>query len=225
MRAPTILFAIYFMLSAYLLSAQPVNNSFLPPSNGNTEPEIKKTATAYMGLTVNYSEIDNRDGMIIGCRGGWIVNKYVALGLGGYLFLNGYRPNLDMGNAYYYSYSTEGVCGGFFLEGLLPLTNNSKIAIPVFFGSGVVTYSSDSYFNSSWNTNIEASDNYLTLEPGFEYEFGFIKFIRLAAGFYYRFSTSVDLFGINDKFEMVKLTDKNVMDGLSFGITLKIGNF
>ena len=44
----------------------------------------------YGAMTVNYSQIDGKDAILMGARGAWVIGHSFALGFAGYGFLNDY---------------------------------------------------------------------------------------------------------------------------------------
>jgi len=180
----------------------------------------------YLGITVNYTDLNNRDGWIIGMRGGPIFRNLIGVGLVGYIFINQSHPNTELGEILRFSYGLEGTYGGVFFEPILTPTYKLHVSFPITFGMGMVAYISDDLFSMGWNNVVLASSSFKLIEPGVELDFLILPFLKLSLGGYYRFSTNVNLqtYSYNTG-RVVKLTDDTVMDGFTVGISLKIGKF
>jgi len=164
----------------------------------------------YGGVTVCYSGIDNKDAIIIGGKGAWIIGHGLGIGFGGAGFLNDYHYNTTLSM----DVNLVGGYGGFFLEPILLPKFPVHLSIPVFFGIGGISYISGEFNN--WDKNIEDNDEFLIMEPGIELEFNLLKHFRISIGAYYRYTTEIDLiYDINP----------DVLNGLSTGISFKFGKF
>ena len=42
----------------------------------------------YGGISINYGDINKKDALLMGVKGGWIINHSFVLGIGGYGFVN-----------------------------------------------------------------------------------------------------------------------------------------
>ncbi|MFH2095542.1 MAG: hypothetical protein ABIJ16_07550 [Bacteroidota bacterium] len=167
----------------------------------------------YGAFTMNYTEIDGKEGMSIGGRGGLIIGHGLTIGLGGYGFFNDYYYDPYL----FENVNIEGGYGGFFLEPIILPKFPVHLAFPVFFGAGGVAYMSDNYYNDydEWESDVRDSDAFLVVEPGVELELNLLKFFRISFGASYRYTTDINLMN----------TKKDVLNGLSTGITFKLGGF
>jgi len=98
--------------------------NLLAQDNGDSK-EIKTifggdkiTHGGYGGLSINYSKIDDADAILVGARGGWIINHGISIGIGGYGFANdiSYEKTInDVTN----KYTLAGGYGGLLIEPII----------------------------------------------------------------------------------------------------------
>jgi hypothetical protein len=175
----------------------------------------KSTHGGYGGLSINYSQIDGEDAILVGARGGWIINHGVMIGIGGYGFANdmNYDKTID---GYYDNYSLAGGYGGLIIEPIIGAKWPVHVTFPILIGAGGVALINNYYGEPNWDYYYsDESDAFFVIEPGIEIEMNMVKFMRLAVGGYYRYTS--DLY-LSD-------TDSHVLDGFSVGLTMKFGKF
>ncbi len=174
----------------------------------------KITHGGYAGLVFRYSKINNEDGILLGARGGWIINHGISIGLGGYGFVNNINYMGADESGMPYEYELTGGYAGLVIEPIIGAKWPVHIAVPILIGGGGV---SDNDWDDSWDPGPfdGNSEGFFVVEPGIEIELNMVKFLRLAIGGYYRFTTDVNLISV----------ESNVMNGFSGGITLKFGKF
>ena len=172
----------------------------------------------YGGLSVNYSQIDGKDAVLVGARGAWVINHGMAIGIAGYGFANDLKYERTI-NGLADDYSLVGGYGGLLLEPIIGANWPVHISIPVLIGAGGVAYVShywntydDPYYHGGYT---EEADAFFVLEPGIEIELNMVKFMRIAFGGYYRYTSNLDLAD----------TKSDVLNGFSTGVTLKFGKF
>ena len=173
---------------------------------------------AYGTLTMDYSQIDERDALSFGVKGGMILGHMVGIGISGAGFFNDSRFDASLGR----QVSIAGGYGGFFFEPILMPKMPVHISFPVLVGAGglaVVTITEEDNF---WEENLhsEASDAFMIIQPGIEVELNVTKFFRFALGGYYRYTSNID---IESNFEYSLPTD--VLRGFSAGVAFKFGKF
>lgn len=171
----------------------------------------------YGALTINYSQIDGKDAIVIGARGAWVIGHGFALGFSGAGFLNDYSWNPAIAGGR--NVNLTGGYGGLLVEPIVLPKFPVHISIPVLFGAGGIAYTSTfnpyPYDYESFDLFVEDATGYLLIEPGIELEFNVVRFFRLALGGYYRYTSKIQLYD----------TPENVLNGWSAGITLKFGKF
>ncbi len=165
----------------------------------------------YGGLSVFYSQIDAKDAFVFGARGGLIMGHIFTLGIAGTGFIN--DSHLD--NILDRNVSLTGGYGGLFFEPIILPKFPVHISVPVLIGIGGVAYTSIEF--GEWQNDyfIEDSETFLVAEPGIEIEMNIIRFFRFSVGAYYRYTSEIELMN----------TDKDVLNGFSFGVNFKFGKF
>jgi hypothetical protein len=181
----------------------------------------RKGNGGYGAFSMAYSNIDGRDALVSGARGGFIFNQTLAIGIGGYGFVN----NLD-----YSSYKNPnpedrfmlaGGYGGFYIEPIVAGNKPVHVSFPIFLGMGGVALVEN--YGWGWDWDIDPyhwgyeydHDLFFVIEPTAELEFNMARFFRLAAYASYRFTSKIELYE----------TDKDVLNGFNFGLTFKFGKF
>jgi len=175
----------------------------------------------YGALLINYSQFDDKDVVLVGGRGGWIINHGITLGIGGYGFANQISYNdLTLGDQNYDKVFLSGGYGGLLVEPIIFPMKPVHISIPVLIGAGGAAYVNEAFYNNQnnnqdWNYYTIQSSAFFVLEPGIEIEFNVVKFMRIGLGGYYRYTSGLNL----------EKTGEHIMDGFSAGLSLKFGKF
>lgn len=175
---------------------------------------------AYGGVSVAYSNIDDRDAILIGGRGAWLINKRIGIGLAGQGFLTETKYDNVLDN----SFQLVGGYGGLLLEFVLSPNSPVHVSIPLTVGAGGVSYiRNDGSFNRD-NLDFleEDSQAFFVVEPGIEVELNLIKFMRMAFGVSYRYTSTMNLNYANNQ---GRILASDALRGLNAGITLKFGKF
>ncbi|NTW32681.1 MAG: hypothetical protein HGB12_08665 [Bacteroidetes bacterium] len=167
----------------------------------------------YGAFTISYSPIDGKDAFITGGRGAWVIGHSFAIGLGGYGFSNDLYLDHVSGSR---EYNLCGGYGGLILEPIVFPKFPVHLSFPVLLGAGGIAYTKSTYMDEfDYDVNIEDSDAFLVAEPCVELEMNLLKFVRIAIGASYRFTTDAHI--------MNKSSD--VLNGFNAGLTLKFGKF
>jgi len=178
----------------------------------------------YGAIMVEYAQIDNKDAVIVGGRGGWIINHRLVLGLAGKgIASNISYPydanNYDLLDKFY----LNGGYGGLLIEPIIAPFSPVHVSFPVIIGAGGVAYSLKSKFQNNYDNNywetIDASA-FFVVEPGIELNLNLVKFMRISFGGYYRFTSGLSL---ENPYGEKAATD--ILDGFSAGIAFKFGKF
>jgi hypothetical protein len=182
----------------------------------------------YGALTFGYTTIDDRGALIMGGRGGWLINHHFTLGLAGYGFFN----NLENQSNYEQSknYSIGGGYGGLFLEAIIAPNFPVHVAIPLTIGAGGATLAEGNVWSSSSSSweyyNYDASA-FFVIEPGLEIEMNIVEFFRLSLGANYRWTNGIDLIyswyddGVYQSYQV----PQDILNGFTYHMTLKFGWF
>ena len=187
--------------------------------NSQSDDEIqtifskRKSNGGYGALSLAYAEIDHKDAIIMGARGGWIVNHSFAIGLGGYGFVNDINYDNIFDNDL--DYNLAGGYGGLFIEPILGPRLPVHISLPVLFGLGGIAYVEHHNNWEYWWSDNDHSDVYWVIEPAVELEFNITRHFRMAATASYRFTSNIDML----------YTDPEILEGFTAGLVFKFGKF
>ena len=173
----------------------------------------------YGAFTMSYSRIGGYDALVTGGRGAFIFDHVLAIGLGGYGFVNNldydhYNNNRNL--------SLAGGYGGLLIEPIIAGKSPVHLSFPVLIGGGGVTLV-DMYYGDYWG-NPYPGYNYtypfFVIEPAVELEFNLARFFRLAAAVSYRYTSLIDTqIGETSSFSV------DALRGFNFGLTFKFGKF
>ena len=169
----------------------------------------------YFGINSGYTRIDGYDAFSAGANIALIANHGLAIGFAGKGFFS--EPYKTSNNSDL-SYNYAGGYGGILIEPILFPKFPIHIAFPVLLGVGGVTRSRwtnfyDPYnYHDVWVGNAEA---YLIVEPGVQIEVNVARWMRLAMGGSYRFTTSLE--PVNFKTDL--------LNGFTGELSLKFGMF
>jgi hypothetical protein len=171
----------------------------------------------YGAFTISYSNIGGYDALVTGGRGAFIFDHALAIGLGGYGFVN----NLD------YDYhnsntgrnlSLAGGYGGFLIEPIIAGKSPVHVSFPILIGGGGVSLV-DMYAWEYWGQPQPGYeydyDAFFVIEPAVELEFNLARFFRMAAAVSYRHTSEIQL----------HQTDADALRGFNYGVTFKFGKF
>lgn len=168
----------------------------------------------WAGLNFGYNQVDGKDTYKIGARGGVLINHRFTIGLAG----NGFFSDREYDDIIPdHTVRIAGGYGGLFMEATLFPFFPVHLSIPVIIGAGGVAYTSNNWSDGEyyWGREKYDSDAYFLLEPGLEVELNLIKFMRLAVGGTYRFTSDIDM--VN--------TSSGMLRGLNWHFCLKFGSF
>ncbi len=204
-------FILCFLFAASLATAQPRTLISGDVEHGG-----------YGGPVVKVTQINNETGVMVGGRGGWIINGTYCIGAGGYglstiheapreakenpEFLNndGTQKDLEIGLGY----------GGVILEYIYASDNLVHFTVDTLIGAGGITYSENFEHENNWDVN----DAFFVFEPGFTVELNITEWFRVGAGVSYILAKGID------EGKIVGMDD-NDFGGLSGNVMLKFGLF
>ena len=223
------------LISSFIGKAQnePNNEGEIKTLFGNIEDH-----GIYGAFSLRYNSVDSRDGILIGGRGGWIINHSLVIGGGGYGFFNEQRESktlskyLDPNN----KYNLAGGYGGVLMEFIISPKSPIHISVPVLIGAGSVDFAKNIFDDNNFNSNDSDksgdldNSSFFVLEPGIEIEMNLFQFLRVSLGAYYRYTSNITLEETftnteDNTSEKIVLADKDVLRGFSFGINFKFGKF
>ena len=173
----------------------------------------------YGGVTTAYTNMDDRDAILIGGRGAWLINHTVGIGIAGYGFMSESKFDNTLSNRY----QLLGGYGGLFLEFIVNPSSPVHLSFPLTVGAGGVSYArNDRTFPRDSNFLDEDSQAFFVVEPGVELELNLIKIMRIAFGVSYRYTSSIGLNYLNNGGRIIA---EDALRGFNAGVTLKFGKF
>lgn len=167
------------------------------------------THGGFGGPEVKFTQFDQNFAVLVGGKGGWIINHQIIIGGGGYglvnkidakVSINGEVPLLNFGY------------GGLILEYVQDWDKLFHYTFSALIGGGGISYRHRD--NSNTGNNF-MSNNFFVVEPAANGEANIASFFRINLGVSYRWLSNVDLNGFN--------SDK--LGGLTANLTFKFGSF
>lgn len=195
---------------------------------GQNQDEFKtifggREVGGYGAFSAGYTTVDSVNAAVFHARGGVILGRILAIGLGGTGFVSEYRydQKLDM------DASLVGGYGGAYLELIILGKSPVHLSVPLFCGLGSVSYSVWENKGTEYErmNYIEDASSFLVFEPGVELEFNINRFCRLAAFFNMRYTNDIDITTTNTSGGNVVLVSPEALNSYSAGIILKFGKF
>lgn len=172
-----------------------------------------KTRGAYFGINFNHSFINNQDALGTQLRLGWINNH--VLGMGFYCsgfssspYLNNKLPDqsIDLSAGHI----------GFFIEPYIFPRFPVHVSFPVNIGvGGVALVSSYRFEEYEYDYTVSEHSVFSIIEPGVELEANLFKHMRMAVNLTYRKTYAMQMSSV----------ERDVLDGFTYGFTLKFGKF
>jgi hypothetical protein len=166
------------------------------------------------GPVLRYTSIYDQNTLLLGGRGGWIINHSIVIGAGGYGtvtevdapwgVLQIYDP-MDL----HFSY------GGLELEYIFNPLAMGHFSVYLLVGGGSAFFARDLGHYNEDHDRIGDDDFIFVLEPAINGELNITEWFHVNAGLSYRFATDVEL-------EQLKNSDFSGITGL---LTLKFGSF
>jgi hypothetical protein len=162
----------------------------------------------YGGPEVKFTNINNQFGLLVGGRGGWIINHTIVLGGAGYGLTNAVDAKvLGPDSAKYLAFGY----GGFVIEWIIKSDKLVHFSVYSLIGGGGAGFRKDLD-----NDNAEdRSDACLVIEPGATVELNVTKFLRLSLGASYRYINGIT----------TAATSVESLSGPSVSLLLKFGKF
>jgi len=199
------------------LEIQAENVDLFTQNNPRKRPDIK-TLSGSLGhsggfgaLTFRSSKFRGQTMVLAGLRGGWIINRSLAIGLEGH----GIIPTAKFEGLSQFKAVAIGGYGGMFLEPIFFSNEVVHVTFPISAGSGWLGYHEDFDEGRFSNPELIEGDVFWYVEPGANVELNLARSFRLALGFSKRFTQDLELVDTGSK-------DFNK---ISYYLTLKIGSF
>lgn len=170
------------------------------------------------GPVIKYTQIKGEPAILIGGRGGWIINHSFVIGGGGYGLVTDIEANnfLTFAPLEPKPYLNFGY-GGVEFEYIIQSDNLIHFSVYTLIGAGGISYRSSVWDNGDnyWDNWNSSSDAFFVFEPETNVELNVLKFFRINAGVSYRLISGVNFDNL----------DNNELDGISAALTLKFGSF
>jgi len=169
------------------------------------------------GPVVKYVYVHGEPGVLIGGRGGWIINHSVVIGGGAYGLANDIKadvpPFVDESGNIYNTFINFGY-GGLELEYIMQSDQLLHFSVSTLIGGGEVgyRYKLPGADGDGWDSN---KDAFFIFEPSLNTELNVVSFMRVGLGVSYRFISGVNLDDPQNK----------DLAGPSGILTFKFGNF
>lgn len=165
----------------------------------------------YGALVIQFTSVNNEFALLVGGRGGWIINHTFVIGFGGYGLVNDV-PSYIIG-PYDQRYVDFGY-GGLDLEYVFNSDRLIHLSIHALIGGGAVGYRRTSTDN--WDTGAgHMSDGLFVVEPGMNLDLNVVRWFRLSAGASYRFVRGVSS----------GVSTNNDLSGPSAQLSFRFGDF
>ncbi len=173
--------------------------------------------------STNYTRIMGQDALLVGVRGGWLIDHRVTLGIAGHGLVT------DVPNKAYDEIRIAGGhdlrkgsqlrmgYGGLLIEPIIAHRSAVHVTLPIIIGAGGCVYETYEPLAEEYDPLTDDQDDqaFFVVEPGIELEMNLIKLVRLGIGASYRYTTDITLPG----------TPTDALRGFNTGVTIKIGSF
>ncbi len=175
-----------------------------------------KSHGGYGAVTTGYSRIADRDAILIGGHGAWLIDHRIGIGISGTGFMTERKYDTELDSRY----MLAGGYGGLRLEYIILPNSPVHLSIPITIGAGGVGYSrSESDFEIDGSLDSSA---FFVFEPAVELEFNLIRLMRMSIGASYRHTSDVSLRYVNSS---QRIVGQDAMRGFSATISFKFGKF
>ena len=173
-----------------------------------------RSSGAYGAFNVGYTQIDNKQAVVLGGKFEWIVGHSLGLGFGGTGFINEYHFDANLNTDVFLT----GGYGGLVIEPIFLPKFPVHLSFPVTLGAGGISYITKDW--DSYHNMIEDSEVFLIAEPSAELEFNITRHFRLALGASYRFTSPFNVGSSNSA-----IVSSEALKGWSYLMTFKFGRF
>lgn len=175
-------------------------------------------SSGFGGPVVKFTRIDGDFAVLVGGRGGWIINHSFSIGIGGYGLVNDIHPGGDIP----LSQRIQMGYGGLILEGIIASNKLVHLTVGTLIGAGGVAHGYqwfddwDCWYDDDWGYSYHRNpDVFFVLEPEINLMLNVARFFRIGIGASYRYATETDREWISD----------DDLSGFSASLTFKFGVF
>lgn len=168
----------------------------------------------YGGPVVKFATVNNNFGVLVGGRGGWIINHTFCIGLAGYGLANDVKAHTTgpFGEQY-----VELGYGGLDLEYIVNSGNLVHYSLHILIGGGTAGFRF-SWDDNNWNTQNNMhrdTDPFFVIEPGANIDLNVTNWFRTSVGAGYRYVSGLSS----------QATTNSDISGASVMITFRFGKF
>lgn len=179
----------------------------------------------YGAFEAKFSQIDGGFTMLVGGRGGVILNSMFSIGGAGY----GIIPMKEIdcpipSHATYEKPCLTGGYGGLFLEYINSSNNLLHFTANLLIGAGGVTYVHDVYDYDYDIWDDHSSKTVFVLEPGIAVDLNVASVFRMSLGVSYRYSPNFKL-QYSDSSGKHDIVSNTAFNGISANLVFKFGEF
>lgn len=220
-RALLSLTALSFFMAPFGLSAQDEQRPIRTLIGGGRELDHGGWGAA----TTHYTRVMDKDALLVGVRGGWLIDHRVTLGFAGHGLVtpvpnSAYDAHLIAnGEVLRRKSSLHMGYGGLFIEPIIAYRSPVHISLPLIVGAGGATYGYESRLPVDLDPHAyehhSDAQAFFVVEPGIELEFNVIPLVRLGFGASYRYTSDLDM----------PVTPKDALHGMNLGVSVKVGRF
>jgi hypothetical protein len=165
----------------------------------------------YGGLEVKFASINGEWEVLVGGRGGWIINHEFVIGAAGY----GVATEFETGNRVVFPVTINNVIdmgyGGVLLGYISRSHRLVHVTLDVLIGGGGLSQRDDVYYDYYYDD----TDAFFIIEPNVNFELNVSRKIRFAFGGGYRITSGVEYFNLDD----------DDISGTSINLMMKFGKF
>jgi hypothetical protein len=163
-------------------------------------------------ITFTATDFNDKDMILIGIRGGWIINRALAIGFEGHGLLPiAEYSSIDSAT----STRAVGGYGGMFIEPIVYSNKIVHVTFPISAGAGWVGYVVDWEDYNYYETDLVDDDVFWYIKPGASVELNVARNFRINLGASYRFTQDLQLLN----------TPSDGFTGWNYFLTLKFGSF
>ncbi len=217
---PALFLASILLISSSSLQAQRADTTGINTLFGSGD-DIEHGG--WGGLSTHYTRVMDQDALLVGARGGWLIDHRVTLGVAGHGLVTD-APNaayddhlLSNGSDLQKKSQFRMGYGGLLIEPIIAHRSALHVSLPIIVGAGGCGYQiyeslTEDFDPFTWSDDYQA---FFVVEPGIELELNIIKLVRFGVGASYRYTTDITLPG----------TPGDALRGFNAGVTLKVGSF
>lgn len=176
-------------------------------------------------LTTHHTRLLDKDALLVGARGGWLIDHRVTIGFAGHGLVTPVgNPAYDahlvaQGETLRRKSSLHMGYGGLLIEPIIAYRSPVHISLPLIIGAGGVTYGYQSRlpedFDPHTHYRTDDAQAFFVVEPGIELEVNVLPLLRVGIGASYRYTSDIDL----------PATSKDALHGFNAGFCVKVGRF